>query len=302
MTSQTEPGNRRSGWRQWRRRFGYLLGAVLLGACIVAAGRGGDFSALAGNWPLGLGLGGLVVINIALTGLVFTCLTRPFEQPGRPVGIIEMQALIAASTLANYLPLRPGLFGRATYLKLRHGIALTDSLRILVAAIVISLVVYALCLLGVVLMGERAAGALGGVLVIIAVGAGLMWSVQLVSATGRVRYAGVAALVRCVDTLVVIGRVMLAFAIIGRPISLAEATVLATSGMFITLLGITPNGLGLREWLYGLIAGAGLFGGDVGAGLELGLAAALVDRAAEAAAAIALGTVSLWWLRRQTGT
>jgi hypothetical protein len=302
MTSQTEPGNRRSAWRRWRQPIGYLIGALLLGACIVAAVRGGDWSALVSHWPLGLVLGGLVVINIALTGGVFTCLTRPFEQPGRPVGIVEMQALIGSSTLINYLPLRPGLFGRATYLKLRHGIALTDSLRILIATVGLSLAVYALFLLGVVVMPGRAALALAAVAAVVAVAGGLAWWGLLGGGRRLVRYAGPAALVRCADTLVVIARVMLAFAIIGQPISLAEATVLATSGMFITLLGITPNGLGLREWLYGLIAGAGLFGGDVVSGLELGLAAALIDRAAEAAATIPLGSVSLWWLRRRIGT
>ncbi len=294
--------------RTVRRWAGYLIGAGLLIAGLVPAVRGGDWSALAeAPRHLVIGLLGLVAVNLVLTGRVFSLVTRPFEQAGSPVGGMEMQGLIAASTLLNYLPMRAGLVGRAAYLKHQHGIGYRNSAIILAIVMGVSTAVYALgCM--VALYDITAAGRLliahvffasavpAGVAVIVMLG---MRIVHQRARAGVVESAATAVIPRAGELCATAGRLWLVFAVIGHRIDMREAIVLASCGMFITLVGLTPNGLGLREWFYGLIAASGFFGGDVQGGLELGLTAAMVDRAAEAMVVLPAGLVSGGYLRRK---
>ena len=90
----------------WWRRFGFVLGVVLLVAAIVAVARRYSevqvaLSAIrAPSWPHVAALLGVVIANLVLTGFFFTVLMRRF---GR-VGLLEMQAVMGAATLLNYLP------------------------------------------------------------------------------------------------------------------------------------------------------------------------------------------------------
>src|SRR5262249_7577063 len=65
-----------------------------------------------------------------LTGLVFSVLVRRYGS----VGIMEMQALLAATMLVNYLPLRPGLIGRLAYHKTANNIDMTGTVKMVVGA------------------------------------------------------------------------------------------------------------------------------------------------------------------------
>ncbi len=73
---------------------------------------------------LGLLLGS-VLANLLLTGLLFTVLISRYGNVGR----VEMQALIATATLLNFLPLRPGLFGRIAYHRTFNAIPAAASVK-----------------------------------------------------------------------------------------------------------------------------------------------------------------------------
>lgn len=291
-----------------RRITGYILGAALLIACIVVAVQQGDWAALGEAPPhIITALLGLVAANVVLSGLVFSFITRPFEPPGRRVGLVEMQALIAASTLLNYLPLRPGLIGRAAYLKRGHGITYRASGGVLVVVLVISAIAYAVGLATALWTAPTdGRSTLVRVFFTVAIPAAAAAAVAIVhrasqrrTIPGVVENAATAMLPRAGEMVLTALRLSLVFGVIGQAIEMREAVILATCGMFITLVGLTPNGLGLREWLYGAIAASGFFSGDVEGGLQLGLTAALVDRAAEAAVVVPAGLMSMVYLKRR---
>ena len=295
-----------SPWRRVRRWVGYLIGAALLIACIVVAARAGDWAMLK---EAHLGAAAFLLYLVAMTlffsGTVFSAATEPYEQSFRPVSFLDMQALIAASTLLNYLPFRPGLAGRAAYLKHVHGISYRSSVIILLRVIGISLVVYVMALAAALTTGLD-----GASLLFAAVGpvglAGLLVFCIFALRENREQITfgvrtttGFAATMRAAEFGFTTLRLMIVFLIVGLHLEVREAIVLASCGMFITLVGITPNGLGLREWLYGLIAASGFFCGDVEAGLQLGLTAGLVDRAAEVLVVAPTGTASIFYLFRR---
>ncbi len=300
--NQPQPASR---WRTVRRAIGYALGAGLLIACIIIAVRQGDWSALMQSdvrIVLLLLLG--VALSVLITGVVFAFVTWAFTPTG-PVTFVEMQALIAGSALLNYLPFRPGLLGRAAYLRRRHGISYRKSGLILLVVLGISAAVYVVEL-AIYLWWPEGLGWSIGHIALFAVT--VLVSILLARSTPR-RPLGLRRILggslpflvalRMLDVWATAGRLVCAFAVLNHSLPFREAVILATCGMFITLVGITPNGLGLREWLYGAIAASGFFGGDVEGGLQLGLQAALVDRAAEALVIVPTGLGSLWYLKKK---
>jgi uncharacterized membrane protein YbhN (UPF0104 family) len=101
-------------------------------------------------------------------------------------------------------------------------------------------------------------------------------------------------LIRMTDMFVVGGRTWFAFAIAGCPITYAQATALGAAGMLVSLLGLTPNGLGLREWA---LAGMTMLVSQHDA--TAGATAALVDRAVEVVVVCVLGLPASLKLMRQ---
>jgi hypothetical protein len=105
------------------KRAGMFIGAALLVAAVVmvlrqhqAIDAARDAIVQAPPSQLASHLGVLaisVVINIVLSGALFSLLIKRY---GR-VGAMEMQALIAAATLLNYVPMRPW---HAIHAHLRH--------------------------------------------------------------------------------------------------------------------------------------------------------------------------------------
>ncbi len=228
---------------------------------------------------------GTVLANIVLTGLMFSVLMSRY---GR-VGLVEMQALIAAAALANYLPLRPGLFGRAAYHKAFNDIAVGATVKVTLVALAISVAIAAY-LAGALFIAGRVSiplwvGVCGAVPVLV--------TVAMVPASRRI---GAAALIRYVEVLLLAIRYQAAFALIGSPIDLATALTISCVAVVVTLIPLTGNGLGLREWAVGIAAL--MLTPYV---LELGLAADLVNRTAEALFVAVAGLGSFAWLasRRQ---
>jgi hypothetical protein len=87
------------------------------------------------------------------------------------------------------------------------------------------------------------------------------------------------------------------FRILVKPVSLGDAWMAAAVHM-VTVMGGPANGLGLREWLIGIAAQRGLFSAELQTDLGAGVAAALIDRAAEAAVVVVLGLFGLALIRR----
>lgn len=227
-------------------------------------------------------LAGAVVLNLVLSAAFLRVLITRY---GR-VGAGEMQALVAAATLLNFLPLRPGLFGRIAYHRAVNGIAAADTVKTIVQALVISVALAAYLGLAVVVAAQDVVPLLVGVAVPVPmVGAGLF------VARWR-RWAG-AILLRHIELIVWAVRYHAAFALIGHPVSAEAALAFACVSAIANLVPFVSNGLGLREWAIGWLAPI-----LTAATLGLGVTAELVNRAVEIAIVAVAGLLGLAWLSR----
>jgi hypothetical protein len=217
-----------------------------------------------------------------------------------PVGLGEMTFLVGAAWLLNYLPLRPGLFGRVAYHKAINRIPFVKSIGATIAAIVCSGVAIVV-LLGIAallhgqLMGVVAAGGVTPLVLMLATAAVM---------PGTTRWMPLVLALRYADLVVWTGRYLAVFAIIDHPLSPAGAAAIACICQIALLVPLVGNGLGLREWAVGLAAGALPPGAltTVGTlGTTVGLAADLANRGAELVAAIPLGLMSAAVIARRAG-
>ena len=108
-----------------------------------------------------------------------------------------------------------------------------------------------------------------------------------------VRYSWLWIPVRVADLLVTAIRLWLAFHILGHPLAFDQALLAASGSLVVRLLALTPNGLGLSEWVVASIAATTMAMSTAEA-----LAAALVDRAVEVWVLSAVGLLAAWRLRR----
>lgn len=279
--------------RIWLRRLGLLLGAVLLVAAIILIARQHDFLARAfsairqPSMPHLFLLLACVLGNVVLTALMFSVLMSRYGK----VRLIEMQALIGAATLLNFLPLRPGLFGRIAYHKTINHIPAADTAKTIGQAIALSLGVagcLALCLVLAVQFHLT-------LWVVLAMPFALLAFGTLVGST---RLWALAGLIRYVEVFVWAARYYAAFALIDYTISIESALAFACISMIATLVPFFSNGLGLREWAIGLAAQL-----LTDYQLEHGITAELVNRAGELIVVLIAGLVGIAWLahlRRKT--
>ncbi len=269
----------------------YTLGVLLLGGALVWMWR--DGAVLGGAWAHakdapGWMVGGLLVLPVlswGCTTALFLVLTRRY---GR-VGTREMGALIGAAWLLNYLPLRPGMVGRVAYHKAVNGIRVRDSAGVVVQAVA--------CTAVAAVMLAATAGVMGasvwvlGVPLVVVVGGVLgvrwrwvnrwtpyepPWATRLLWAVG----------IRYVDMTIWAARYWLAFGVIGAPLRFDQAALVAAVAQVAML---APIALGVREWVVGLFSAVTV----------VGLAADVLNRAAEILGAIPVGLLSLAWLARQ---
>lgn len=305
---------RRSGWRSWLM---YAVAIALLGGCIGLATRnmssevwehvrhasGRDVT----------GMLGLVLGSVLLNGWIFWAVVKPFEPGPKRIGTGEMTALIGATCLLNYLPMRAGMIGRAAYLKRQYHVSYRASALMMALIAAGTMAIYA-ALVGLTLWRKQLdavwwASLLGSIVVMgLAAVPVSRWVSQWIARESSAWFGehGPAAMggamglmaVRAADVAMVAGRLWIAGRIIGAPIGYPAALTMASAGTFVTLVTPLPNGLGLREGLYGLMAEVGVGSGAM-AGGSMGVAIGLVDRAAEAAVFIAAGLVSLAWLHRK---
>lgn len=263
------------------RPIGAVVGFLLLVAAVVVLVRerstlGAALESLRSAPPTTIGLLlASVAASVVLTGIVFWILTRRFG----PVPALEMQALMASTALANYLPLRPGLVGRVLYHRSRHGIRARDSLRTIVEAMGLTVVALSLLVPAILIAGRSEEG-----LWIASAVPALVGSIAL--AFPRWRALGWAFELRYLETLLTALRYHLAFGLVGSPLPWHASVAVACVSMIATMVPVVSNGIGLREWAIGLMAP---LLADVS--LERGLAAELVQRAAEIAVIVPAGLV-----------
>lgn len=268
-------------WLRWAAFFG---GALLLGAAAWAVmGRRETFEQALGAMQrpdaaqLALLLGS-VVINVVGTGVMFSVLMARYGRVGR----LEMQAIIATAALLNVLPLRPGLLGRIAWHKAINEIPASATVVVSLQAAGLSVGVAAYVALA--LLGAAAGFPLW-------VSAGL--PVPVLAALRRERLAA-AALVRYLEVLVLAARYHAAFALVGSPVEVEQALAFACVGVVAGLFPLLGNGLGVREWAVG--AAAQMLTPYV---LQQGLAADLLNRAAELLVVLILGLAGAAWLGRK---
>ena len=274
--------------RTWRRVAGFTVGVALFAAAIwaIASNRGEIDSALESArrapWWVVAAVIVLPVINWLLVGTSFAVLQNRY---GR-VGLGEMLALIGSAWLLNYLPFKPGMFGRLAYHKHVNGIRYADSARVLVASVSLTagsigvLLVIAL----LVRMSPPALGWLWCVPVPVLLGIAALVLASRGPWGWRLALAG---LLRYLDTMVWIGRYAAAFAMVGSPLDFQTALFVAAVSQIALLIPLAGNGLGIREW-----------GVRAASAVQIGLLADVINRAAEVAVALPIGLAGSLWAAR----
>ena len=279
------------GRGRWRI-IGSAIGAMLVLAAIVAVARNRPLldAALASvrdasPWTVALLIGGAAVNLIASAGGLRTLLLRHGH-----VGVMEMQSVIASSTLLNYAPLRPGLASRAAYHHVVNGIPLMATMLTLVQSMALALCGIAWLVGAAWLM--RATGGIGGPQVAIAFLAlapalGAAGVIAAPAGSWR-RSIAVAWLWRCVDMSAWVARYYAAFSITGISLSLSDSAVAAAGAGVANLVPFVGNGLGVREWIVGIM-GSSMHLWT----MDAGLAADIVNRAGDLLVCVPAGLVAL---------
>ncbi len=265
-------------------------GVVLTCAAIVVAARGVDWSALsaAEPWQIAVLLAA-VAGNLLITGLIFWVITLSYDATPR-VPARVMFWLIAASALLNYLPLRPGLLGRSAYLKMKYNLPIAQSVMIL--GIVLALGAGVLLGAGALVLFTPDAWLPIAAGVAAVAATAIVWAVAPLVLRRPIVAGWSWAPLRLVDLAFATLRLWVAFAVIGHAVGVGDAVVLAAAGMLIAMAGLTPNGLGLREWAIAILAGL-LGGADATEAAAIAAAAALVDRAAEVVVVAIVGSIAM---------
>lgn len=280
----------------WKKRLlliaGLLLAAMAVHqawqpAAIQAVAR--QFGSLAG-WLTLLEMALLSLASLWLTALLFWLVHRGFPaQP--PVDFPTMRRLIQASALVNYLPLGwPGPVARSAYLKWRHAMPVRQSMLAMAAVWGVSSLAAAMVVVSRI--GQATPG-LGWVVV-----TGIaLWIViaRIVRWRFVRRWPGffLTLPVKLLDLAVSAIRLKLAFGLLGQPLGLADALLLAAPETVVSMLSPTPSGLGVSEWTVG-----GLAGWLQLASSPIAAAAKLLDRALSLLILLPLGVGSLRRLMR----
>jgi len=275
-----------------------LLGLALVGGAVYVAVGQVDWSSLgqASTADL-LKPAAAVAANLILTGLLLHVITRSFNAKP-PVQANTMIKLVCVSGLLNMLPLRPGLLGRAAYLKAKHELPLHQSVLCLLITFILGGLVLGVTSAAVLLApAEHAITAMWTVLVLLALISPLTGLVARRVLQRPIINSWLWTPLRIADMLAGGVKLYLAFKILGQPIAFEQALALRAVGSLVDMLPITPNGLGLREWVQGGLASwSNIAQGPVG------IAASLIERAVEAIVLILLGLISMALLRRQPAT
>lgn len=290
---------------------GFVVAIGLLGGSIFYAVRDGNFQPLTQadpQWVIAL-LAVTLLSAVVINGFLFWLVHKPFADVDRPVRAHEMLLIISASALLNYTPVKAGLIGRAAYVKHRHGIGYAASvlIHLMIAGALFGSM---LGMLGATVWRGRidawwwatVAVSVPTIAIIGAIAVQRMLPRRVANAEPD---ANPAALrhsfgwsVAHLSVWIVIGYALLLITavrwwlvckVMDQPVPVGDALLMAITHSASSIL--PANGLGMREWLIGV-----LFGGNAPADF---VAISLIDRAAEAVVVIPAGLIGLWWLHRQ---
>lgn len=292
-----------------RRSLGTLIGLALLAAAVWGAislptdgGRESFLRALEAPWWAWLALVGVAGSILGVTSVTVGLLMNRY---GR-VGNGEMLCVVSSAVLLNYLPLRPGMFGRLTYHKLVNGIRLTQSATAVIWANVLVLLASVLsALIGMIALRAQNQGmwfALGGSAVLIAGLAGFSLYAHRAAPTDDPRvWRLITALGTRVAEIHLWGlRFWLAFLILDEPIAWPAALLIAGMHTLVLLIPFSGNGVGLSEWFVGFLSVALPVGVlDANIPLATALGVGLVGRAAELAVIVPAGLIGGRYVSRR---
>lgn len=278
-----------------RRRTAFLLGAGLLAAAVwaVAGHREAAESAWASLrnpdpvWAVALPAS--VLVTCAATTAVQWGLTRR-AAPTSDVGLGEMGTLTMASALGNLVPLQPGLVGRIAYLHRVHEIPVAVGVLVAVQATLLTLGASLWLVLGLFLVR------LGGLSWLAAPASTLLLLPLWMEPGFRLRPLGRAFLLRMTEVLLAALRCAACFALVGKPVDAVSALTLACAASAANTVPLLGNGLGIREWVTGLLAPS-----VAGVATPDALAAELLNRAVEVLLVVPLGLASAPPLARRLG-
>ncbi len=283
-------------WEQakpWLRRVGLVLGVALLAAAVGYALWGVNLSLLRQADPLWLVLlAAGVLVNLLLTGLLFWVITLSFDAQPK-VTLSKMLQLVSASALVNYLPLGwPGPVARSAYLKLKHNMPVRQSVSVLLIVLGMSALSAVLALMLVLGRDQVWLHLLMGAMLVLlcVINTPLMrFALRRTIVVGWSWW-----LVKWADMLINALRLWLSFQIVGSPIGFIDALALAGIDMVISMVAITPSGLGVSEWVVGLCSHwLAIAQGPVG------VLAKLVDRGVSVLVTVAVGLLFARGLMKQ---
>jgi hypothetical protein len=275
-----------------RRLLRFIIAIALLAAAVFAvsthaadAPRALRAGVIAAPW-----LAAAAILLPAVNWLIMSVsLWSLVNRYGR-VPLREMFCLVGAGWLLNYLPMRPGLLGRVAYHKTVHGIAIRDSIRVSVWSIGCAAAAIAVLAPACLLAARLADPATQ--LLSIAAPIALLAAVAITLPRPRPRLIAFNMVLRYLDLLTWTCRYMVVFALIDHPISWPGAGALACVIQIPMLIPIVGNGLGLREWTVGAMAGvlpAAALSTRGSLTTTTGLAADLFNRIAEVCCALPVG-------------
>lgn len=286
--------------RKRRRLVGAILGLLLFAAAVASIAHAGEGTraALGRIFQASPAVLALVLLlpiaNLILTSMCFQALTRRFAF----VEPREMHALIAASFLLNFLPLRPGLFGRVAYHAKVHQMRVRDAARVLVEAIGCTAVAMVLLLVTIAL-SQFVPALASAFLGVATLGLVLTWIWARQNRNLAMRAYSLATLIKIADILLWGARYVVVFGLLGQPITSRQGISVSVVANAASLVPLAGNGLGLREWAVGIVAATLPARGASTIVVETGLSADLINRGAEIVVAVALGVPSLIWLSRR---
>jgi len=236
--------------------------------------------------PAPLLIAGAIVLPAANWFLVSVSFWLLSSRYGR-VGLGEMLSLVGAAWLLNYIPLRPGFFGRIAYHKRVNRISIRDSTKVLITGALQTLSAACVLLIGALAFEPRDSPLAWFMTIlvpmfVIAPASGLVLR-------SRGTLAAVSGIVRVLDMLAWTARYWVAFRLLGEPISPLSAIIFAGVSQVALMIPLTGNGLGAREWGVGLAARWTPGSVGVHGAMAVGLAADLVNRAAEIIVSVPIG-------------
>jgi hypothetical protein len=306
---KTAPARSRMRWVQVS---GFAIGVCLLaGAGAVVFKDRDAFSQAMGSLRAAPGwLFALLLLLPCLNWLLSAEMLRLLLVPGKGdsfagPGRGEMQLLTGFAWLANYSPVRPGLFFRLWWHASKDGIPLARSVRSVAAGLACGCLSVGMLLACCWLVPVATAHPVAWTVAALMMPAATFVAASAVAGrTGSSwRWFWLAAAVRSLDVMVWMARYATVFALAGgRTLDVREAAAIAAVSQAAMLIPWAGNGLGVREVAIGLAA-AWLPSWYAGADPKAALAADLVNRAGEVLGALVVGSACgllLWRRTKQT--